>query len=274
MKKKSLIVLSLTVVMSLALPMLSYADYWEKQSDGSYKSWREDKNLNEDSGYYNVHNYKWEQQADGTWKAYHTHDYWRTLCNCSLGHLSDPKYTCPGRLDHDEEWVTGSCNINGIDYLFDENGIMQTNRWISFPELRNIKKSGMTENYSVYEQATYFYYDENGEKVINGTQDGRVIVDGAWYNPSVMPYKEDGRIDIAKLNWKETIPYKIEEKIRAEYTPDEILDGFRHLPEYVGESRNKYGVLELQFSDYEVSGKCNAFYSIALHYDELMNFYK
>lgn len=89
-----------------------------------------------------------------------------------------------------------------------------------------------------------------------------------------MPYKEDGRIDISKLNWKESIPYKIEEKIRTEYTLDEILDRFRQLPEYIGESRNEYGALELKFSDYEVSGKCNAFYNITSHWDKVMNFYK
>lgn len=255
--------------MSLSLPILSHAEQWEKQSDGSYKSWREDKNLDEDSGFYSVHNYKWEQQEDGTWKAFHTHDFWRTLCRCALGHLSDPKYTCPGKLDHDEEWVTGSCYINDNYYLFDENGILQTNRWISISDVREIKNSSITANYSIYDKATYSYYDENGAKVSNGIQDGRVIADGVWYDPSVIPLKEDGRIDIARLDWKESIPYDIEEKIRTEYTPDEILDGFRHLPEYLGESRNSYGALVLQFSDYEVSGKCNAVYNIALHWDEL-----
>ncbi len=127
MKKKFLVIITLTSLMSLSLSILSYADQWEKQPDGSYKSWHEDKNLDEDSGYYNVHNYRWEQQADRTWKVYHTHDFWRLLCNCSFGHLSDPKYTCPGRLDHEEEWVTGSCYINDNYYLFDENGIMQVN---------------------------------------------------------------------------------------------------------------------------------------------------
>lgn len=273
MKKKFLAIITSTILMSLSLSILSYAAQWEKQSDGSYKYWVKDKNLDEDSGYYNVHNYRWEQQADGTWKAYHTHDFWRLLCGCMLGHSGDPKDTCPGRLEHEEEWVTGSCYINDNYYLFDENGIMQTNRWISLPEIDEIKKSGATVSSNIYDKATYQYYNGNGAKVVNGIQDGRVIVDGVWYDPSVIPFKEDGRIDIARLDWKEDIPYGITEKIRKEYTPDEILDGFRHLPEYVGESKNSYGVLELKFTDYEITSEFNSLYFMSLHWDELSDYY-
>lgn len=232
MKKKFLAIITSTILMSLSLSILSYAAQWEKQSDGSYKYWVKDKNLDEDSGYYNVHNYRWEQQADGTWKAYHTHDFWRLLCGCMLGHSGDPKDTCPGRLEHEEEWVTGSCYINDNYYLFDENGIMQTNRWISLPEIDEIEKRGTTVNYSIYNKATYHYYDGNGAKVINGTQDGRVIVDGVWYDPSVIPFREDGRIDLSKLDWGSGIYHALDKRIRKEYTPDEILDEIRKIPNF------------------------------------------
>lgn len=234
MKKKSLIILGLTVVMSLALPILSYADYWEKQSDGSYKSWGKDKNLDEDSGFYNINYYKWEQQADGTWKVYHTQDYWKTLCSCAFGHQSDPKLTCPGRLEHKEGWLTKAERyINGNSYLFDENGIMQANRWISEPEYsRMVKTVARAQESEPYYEATYYYYDENGAKVIDGIQDGRVIKDGVWFDPSVIPFREDGRIDISKLDWGRKRLFAMDKRIREEYTPDEILDEFRKIPNF------------------------------------------
>lgn len=251
MKRKGLAVLTAGIMMSMSVSMLSYASHWDRQEDGSYKVWDNENNLDENSGYYHIRYLQWFPQQDGTWKLYWKQDRWVTTCNHLFGHSSDPKLTCPGELQHSERWITGRIGVDGTLYYFNQDGIMQSNAWI--PIVENYMSYNSEAEQMPYLSAIYRYYDESGAECAEGVIDGRIIgKDGYWMDPSVIPYREDGRIDIAKIDWTQNIPTELEERIADEFTPDEITEEFRKLPQYLGESVNSYGVIEMKFSNPQI----------------------
>lgn len=260
MKRKGLAVLIAGIMMSISVPVLSYASHWDRQEDGSYKLWDTEENLDENSGFYHIRYLQWVPQEDGTWKLYWKQDKWVATCGHLLGHSVDPKLTCPGELRHSEHWITGRVIVDGTLYYFNEDGIMQANAWI--PIAKNYQTFSSESDQSTYKSAIYRYYDESGAECSEGVIDGRVIgKDGLWMDPSVIPCREDGRIDITKINWTQDIPTELERRIAEEFTPDEITEEFRKLPEYLGETVNSYGIVELKFSNSEIETNYKTMYS-------------
>ena len=242
MKRKGLAVLGLVAGLSVLSSMTAFASVWETQQDGSYKVYGSEENLNSDSGYYSVSYYRWEQQEDGTWKMHRIRDWWQSNCS-HMRHIGvDPKDSCPGELKHSEEYLRGSAFLKDKWYFFDENGIMVADKWISRPE------SPLTKNKSdKYSAGILEYYDPSGAKVFDAEVNGRRIdKDGIWRDPSIIPLRSDGIVDLSRLD-AEGIDCFLNE-IGDNYSLDEILERLRNLPEYIGESTNEYGALEMNFA--------------------------
>ena len=103
------------------------------------------------------------------------------------------------------------------------------------------------ERYRKYCAAIYQYYDENGQQLYNTTVDGRQInEDGVWRDPSIVPLREDGTVDLWRLDWDGM--HYFSDELKEQYTKEDFYNRLRQFPEYVGETVNPYGAIEMEFS--------------------------
>lgn len=245
MRSKGFVTACFVAGLSVMTSMSAFASVWEMQQDGSYKVYDSEKNLNSDSGYYSVSYYRWEQQEDGAWKMHRISDWWQSNCS-HMKHIGvDPKESCPGELKHSEEYLRGSAFLKDKWYFFDESGIMAADKWISQAERYTNSWIQTSDKYSV---GILEYYDPSGAKVFDAEVNGRRIdKDGIWRDPSIIPLRSDGIVDLSRLD-AEGIDFFLFE-IKDNYSLDEILERLRNLPEYIGESTNEYGMLQMNFTD-------------------------
>ena len=243
---KRLVTLGLVAGLSVLTSMTAFASTWEVQQDGSYKVYDSKRNLDSDSGYYSVSYYRWEQQEDGTWKMHRTSDWWQSDCS-HMQHIGiDPKDSCPGELKHSEEYLQGSKVVKDKWYFFDENGIMVADKWLSATE--RYTNSWFERKPDKYSAGIWTYYDPSGAKVFDVEVDGRRIdKDGIWRDPSIIPLRSDGIVDLSRLDAEGIDHFSVE--IENNYSLDEILERLRNLPEYIGESTKEYGTLEMKFTE-------------------------